>query len=352
MRHDKSLQSDTYVFEIRSGLYQGVAQDLAGGRHVLGSGEDADLMLLEPHLAPLHAALVLDDGTVRVEGLADGIVVAGAGPVPAGSARTVRLPATITIGDLILSCRNHATAPVSAASPGARPPGGLRALFGRPAVPGLAAAAVLTVAVSLTLINPIAGAAVLFDGAARDAATRLSEAVGVDRAAASVDTDPGHHVPVPPQTPPAIQPPAPPLTGAKPAARPSKAPIDAAAEVLKEEAARAGLLNVHVSAGGGAVTASGSIEPGMTARWESLQKGFDERFAGDVTLVNSVAVKAEKLPASLGIEGVWRGAQPYILIRGQRYLVGAVVDGGWVIREIERDRVMLEREGRLVAMRF
>ena len=60
----------------------------------------------------------------------------------------------------------------------------------------------------------------------------------------------------------------------------------------------------------------------------------------------------EKLPASLGIEGVWRGPQPYIVVRGQRYLVGAVVDGGWAIRGIEADRVMLEREGRLVAMRF
>jgi type III secretion protein D len=133
---------------------------------------------------------------------------------------------------------------------------------------------------------------------------------------------------------------------------PAKGAIETAAAALTQQVSEAGLLNVHVGAGAGAVAATGTIEPAMAGRWQAIQKDFDERFGGEVTLVNSVAAKAERLPASLGIEGVWRGPQPYIVMRGQRYLVGAVVDGGWAIRGIERDRVMLEREGRLVAMRF
>ncbi len=100
------------------------------------------------------------------------------------------------------------------------------------------------------------------------------------------------------------------------------------------------------------VTATGSVEPALATRWEALQRAFDERVLGEVTLVNSVAVRTERQPVSLSIEGVWQGAQPYIVLRGQRYFVGALVEGGWAIRAIDQDRVMLERDGRLVAMRF
>ncbi|QIJ76046.1 hypothetical protein GU700_16390 [Methylobacterium sp. NI91] len=329
-----------YRLEIRSGLYAGVTHDVGEGRLVLGSGPEADILLMEPDFAPVHAAVVLQERTIRVEGLSSGVAVTGIGPVPAGAARTIRLPATVEIGGVALvwdlSC---ASVPETRA---ARPLGAVRRLFARPAVPGIAAAGVLAVTVLLTLSNPIAGAAVLIDGADRAVQAHV-QSVGA----------------APPAMPTAALPASVPPPAAAKAALAGSVPapqkpvtVEAAAKALQDDIAGAGLLNVHVRASGGAVTATGTIEPAMTSRWEGLQKAFDERFAGDVTLVNSVAVKVEKLPASLGIEGVWRGAQPYIVVRGQRYLAGAVVDGGWTIRGIEHDRVMLERDGRLVAMRF
>ncbi len=339
-----------YRLEIRSGLYAGVTQHVGAGRLVLGSGAEADILLMEPDLAPAHAAFVLQDRTIRVEGLASDVAVAGVGPVPAGAARTVRLPATIEIGDVSLAWDlAHASVPEPRA---ARPLGIARGLLARPAVPGIAAAGMLAVTVLLTLVNPIAGAAVLIDGAGKAAQSQphdRSGAAAVPAAAQAALAPPPVGAPSPAgakQATAKADPPAPALAPQRPAA------VEAAAKALRDDIAGAGLLNVHVKASGGAVSATGTIEPAMTARWEGLQKAFDERFAGDVTLVNSVVARAEKLPASLGIEGVWRGAQPYIVVRGQRYLAGAVVDGGWTIRGIEHDRVMLERDGRLVAMRF
>ena len=70
---------EAYAFEIRSGLYLGLTHAVAEGRHLFGSGEDCDLVLLEPGLATTHAAIVLEGDTIRVEGLAEGVAVEGAG---------------------------------------------------------------------------------------------------------------------------------------------------------------------------------------------------------------------------------------------------------------------------------
>jgi type III secretion protein D len=128
--------------------------------------------------------------------------------------------------------------------------------------------------------------------------------------------------------------------------------VDQAAEELKREVERAGLLNVTIDASGGVVMARGSVEPGVAAQWQSIQQWFDERFKGEVMLVNGVVLKAEKLPSSLAIEGVWRGPQSHLVIRGQKYLEGAMLDNGWTIQRIEVERVVLSRDGRLVAVRY
>lgn len=320
----------SHTVEVGTGLYRGIVQDLAEGRHVIGSGEEADLVLLEPGLAAQHAAIALRGANARVEALAEGVVIAGSGPLPAGSALTVRLPATITVAGIETLWRERQAERASPPS-GAR--GRLRLLFGRTAVPGLATAALLAVAVVTTVPGPIADAAVPPPGSAKDGIQPVSAVPSAVSA------------PLPLPTP------LPGFAAAVPRPAPEVA-LGAALSDLRRQVAEAGLHSVRIEVAGGAVAATGSVEPALATRWETLQRAFDERFLGEITLINSVAVRAEKLPASLGIEGVWQGAQPYIVLRGQRYFVGAMVEGGWAIRAIEPDRVMLERDGRLVAMRF
>lgn len=257
-----------------------------------------------------------------MEALADGVSVDGIGSVPPASAVTIRLPATITIAGIKTVWRERAP---ERASSGRSARERLRRLSIRSAMPGLAAAALLSIAVVMTMPSPIADAAVPVTASVANPVQQPFPVV-LDRA----------------------------VTGSlpKPVATRDQAALGVAISDLRRQVEEAGLYSVRIEAGNGTITAIGSVEPALATRWEALQRAFDERVLGEITLVNSVAVRAERLPASLGIEGVWQGAQPYVVLRGQRYFVGAVVEGGWAIRTIERDRVMLERDGRLVAMRF
>jgi hypothetical protein len=128
--------------------------------------------------------------------------------------------------------------------------------------------------------------------------------------------------------------------------------VNAAADAMRTEVERMGILNVLIEPGVGIVAATGTIDPKAAVQWQSVQRWFDERFEGDITLVNGVSVKTEKVPVSLSIEGVWRGDHPHLLIRGQKYLEGAMLDGGWAIERIEAEKVLLRREGKLVAVRY
>jgi len=317
---DATLSS--HLVEIGSGLYAGVVQHLGEGRHVIGSDDGADLVLLEPDLAPRHAALILRGATAQVEALADGVSVTGLGPVPSASTVTIRLPATVTIGGVEMVWRERKPRLAGPAS-GARER--LLRLSRSSVVPGLAAAALLSIAVVMTMPSPIADAAV---------------------PATATVTNP--ILPIPPAAP--VRPKAASLP--KPVAISTPVALGVAIADLRRQVEEAGLHSVRIEAGSGTVTATGSVEPALATRWEALQRAFDERVLGEVTLVNSVAVRTERQPVSLSIEGFWQGAQPYIVLRGQRYFVGALVEGGWAIRAIDQDRVMLERDGRLVAMRF
>ena len=130
--------------------------------------------------------------------------------------------------------------------------------------------------------------------------------------------------------------------------------VRAAAEAMRAEVERMGILNVQVEPGVGIVAATGTIDPKAAAQWllDISATGCKLRFEGDITLVNGVSVRAEKVPVSLSIEGVWRGDHPHLLIRGQKYLEGAMLDGGWAIERIEAEKVLLRREGKLVAVRY
>lgn len=68
--------------------------------------------------------------------------------------------------------------------------------------------------------------------------------------------------------------------------------------------------------------------------------------------MNGVIVKEEKQPSSIAIEAVSRGPQPYLLVGGQKYFVGALLADGWAVTQIEDGRVLLSRNGRFAAIAY
>lgn len=290
-----------FKFEVQSGHYAGLSETTDAGSFVIGSGVGADLVFVEQGLEPSHLRITLEPGRILIEALAPGVVLDGVGEIAPGEAAESALPALVQLGAM-----------------------SIRWIDGQPASSDTARLApATTLAAALLAFLAIAGALTFIYGANADA-----------RAPAAIGT--GETQPVRKFA----------------SAQAGTAGATTAAQALQAEVEKAGLLNIRIGSGPGVVAAEGSIEPSLVPEWQKLQQWFDRRYTGALTLVNGVAVKEEKLPSSIAVEAVWQGAQPHLLVRGQKYFVGAMLDDGWTIHRIEGDRVLLSRDGRLAAVRY
>lgn len=292
-----------FRFEVQSGLYAGLSDGMSAGSRTIGSGLDADLVFIEQNLEPHHLRVTLSDGAIAIEALAPGVVLEGFGQIATGSRAEADLPALVHIGGMSLRWSDE-TRPL-------------------PAFAGMPRFSASTLAVAVFALLILTGLTTFIYDASADAP--------VATASVSTGTAPARSF----------------ASG-----RPDEAGTKAAASALQTEIDKAGLLNIKVGSGPGVVAAEGTIEPSLMADWQKLQQWFDHRYTGTLTLVNGVTVKEEKLPSSIAVEAVWQGTQPHLLVRGQKYFIGAMLDDGWTIHRIEGDRVLLSRDGRLAAVRY
>ncbi|MGQ4274894.1 SctD/MshK family protein [Terrihabitans sp. B22-R8] len=297
-----------YQFAVVSGLYSGLSNEAPSGTSLIGSGPDADLVFVEQDLAPHHVRTTLSGRSLTIEALAPGVVADGEEIAP-GSQRECPLPVRLDIGRMAMVWSCDIPLEIVPAQP-------------QPSrsTPYLIGGGVLAVAL-------LGGIAVLSWNAGADASAGMT--TGSTPLTASLA-------------------PAPKLT----VAQKDDGETAALAAQLQEEIDRTGLLNVKIAPGAGIVTATGTISPGAVPDWQKVQQWFDHRTNGSLTLVNGVSVREETVPSSIAVEAVWQGSEPHLLMRGQKYFVGAMLDDGWTIHKIEADRVLLSREGRLAAVRF
>jgi hypothetical protein len=327
-----SLPSNCLTMSIESGLYAGSSHEFAPGRYTIGSSVDADIVLMEADVEPLHALIDATGPEVQVEALAGRISVGAQKYLASGARQTVAMPLRMNIGAVQLHFSR-------ADGPGPQLQSGLfgtsmprsRLLLGVGLV-SIVSIALMMHSMADVPISQTTGASridvrhVLLASTANVPDIAPAE---VTQAAVAREREGGANLPD--------------LASDK---------VKAAADAMRTEVERMGILNVLIEPGVGIVAATGTIDPKAAAQWQTVQRWFDERFEGDITLVNGVSIKTEKVPVSLSIEGVWRGDHPHLLIRGQKYLEGAMLDGGWAIERIEAEKVLLRREGKLVAIRY
>jgi type III secretion protein D len=337
---------------IASGLHAGVEQVLAEGEYTFGSGTAADFVLVDDGLQPLHFKVHLGAYSARIEPLAEPCTVDGVGSLDVGENCDRQLPVAITVG----ACRvEFAGLTAGAKQLGARGPAQLLRVVKRH--PALSLGGLTTV---------VALSSVAAQMSASERAAPLQPRPGVATASSSTSDGPlsGRARTTPSSSQVAALPnrqvAAPPSTtaperDAQARAREKSAQSNQiaseAAKALKRDIEKAGLLNIALESGSGVVMASGTVDPDAAGQWLALQQQFDERYLGEIAVINGVTLKAEKLP-TFDIQAVWRGANPHVVIRGQKYLVGAVLDNGWAIKRIEADRILLERQGRQVALQY
>jgi Inner membrane component of T3SS, cytoplasmic domain len=327
-----SLPSNCLTMSIESGLYAGSSHEFAPGRYTIGSSVDADIVLMEADVEPLHAVIDTSRPELQVEALAAKVSVGAQKHLATGARQIVATPLRLNIGAVQLHFSRAGDS-----GPQSRDSG----LFGAPMprsrlLMGAALVSIVSIALMMHSLAdvPISQTTGAFRGDVRQlllaSTANMPDILPVvAREAMPREREVGLSVPD--------------LASDK---------VKAAADAMRAEVERMGILNVLIEPGVGIVAATGTIDPKAAAQWQTVQRWFDERFEGDITLVNGVSVKAEKVPVSLSIEGVWRGDHPHLMIRGQKYLEGAMLDGGWAIERIEAEKVLLRREGKLVAVRY
>ncbi|MDE5453996.1 hypothetical protein GWE18_14190 [Bradyrhizobium sp. CSA112] len=327
-----SLPSNCLTMSIESGLYAGSSHEFAPGRYTIGSSVDADIVLMEADVEPIHALIDATGPEIQVEALAGRISVGAQKHLATGARQIVATPLRINIGAVQLHfSRADDSSPQSRSGLlGASMPRS-RLVMGAGLV-GIVSIGLMMHSMADVPISQTTGA---FHGGVRQVLLASTANVPdispaeVAREAVPREREGSANVPD--------------LASDR---------VKAAADAMRAEVERIGILNVLIEPGIGIVAATGTIDPKAAAQWQTVQRWFDERFEGDITLVNGVSIKTEKVPVSLSIEGVWRGDHPHLLIRGQKYLEGAMLDGGWAIERIEAEKVLLRREGKLVAVRY
>lgn len=298
-------ESTPYQLDVERGLYSGLNIALKDGTYHIGSAVNADIVFVEQSLIDQHFKLTLSDGDIEIEALGEGVVVDDESPLEIGARAEYSMPAVIRAGEITIRISD------------------IRAK--RQLLPFTKGSSARAAGMGLCLFGIVALLAFAIYTANRDeAANNISSAQ-----AAEVPT----------------------IVGSV-SRRLDETETEKAAQALKEQIERTGLLNIHVTSGAGVVTAEGTIPPILEPDWQNLQKWFDHRYTSSLTLVNGVSVREEKLPSSIAVEAVWQGPQPYLLIRGQKYFVGAMLDDGWTIHRIEDDRVLLRNEERMAAVKF
>ncbi|TWA90237.1 SctD/MshK family protein [Bradyrhizobium stylosanthis] len=289
-------------FEVLSGLYSGLTGKVGMVSTVIGSGLDADLVFIEQGLERHHFRITPNRNSIEIEPLTGDVMVEGHENTSANNRIVVPLPVVMHAGHMSIRW----------SIPDCSQAGSIGRWLGSTAV-------FVSVLISSVAIGAVSTSLVQTDGAV------------------ALKTD----------SPPAVE------VAPKLASNVADAlTTDSAAQWLQEEVDKAGLFNIKVRSEPGVVAADGSVTPASIPKWREIQERFDHDRKGAYVLINAVAAKEEKTPSSIAVEAVWRGSDPYMVIAGQKYFVGALLNNGWTVNDIGERRVLLSRNGRLVALPY
>jgi type III secretion protein D len=127
-------------------------------------------------------------------------------------------------------------------------------------------------------------------------------------------------------------------------------PEDGAAH-LRRDILAAGLQSVTAAAVDGHVEATGTLTPDLQDSWQAIERGFDEKYAGRLLLIDKVAITSAPTAPKLGFEAVSLGEEPFVVIAGRRHKTGSVIDG-WSIVAIERARIVIRRGDQSLSLTY
>lgn len=296
--------NEPYIdFEVTAGLHSGARLDFAESTFTIGSSVEADVVLSDPEIADTHARLRIVDDRVDLEALGGAVQIIDGDTIPEGYGRRCRLPLEISLGGANLRLLDT------------RPPRPAKLPFSNRSfmiAVGLAAAIFAVPVASNTLSSG-------------NAENPDSAHVNLARADASGGAN----------------------------AQEQPAPEQKALGALKSQMKRAGLSSLSLTAEKGRIVVSGNIPDHKGEAWRSVQAWFDEVHGGQLLLMSNVVLGDASEVPRLPLRAIWYGERPYIITAGgARYHEGAFVDGGWIIKEIGEERLLLAKGGTEMAIEY
>jgi hypothetical protein len=296
--------------EVVAGAHRGAVLLLDESDYRIGRSPDADIVLSDSGVAPAHAMLhvgrdMLTGRTMVRIAATGGDIMVGQEKLPRSRGCRAKLPVSIGLGETRVD--------LSDAGAGGVAPADIRK--------------------TLTAVGVAAGAAFA-----------IAVATLAFRASGSADVRAPER-----------------LTSGQPAGL-STANVSSAFALAAEEAERAlnarldaaKITTLRISAENGRLAATGTLAGQQASEWAAIQRWFDQTYNGRIVLTTRIDRPGgpRAMPA-LQLQAVWYGDRPYILTAdGEHYFTGAVLDNGWIIRDIGEDRLLLAKEGETVALTY
>jgi hypothetical protein len=287
----------------------------------IGSSSNVDIVLSDAGVAPEHAVLRIAHGTVRI-GATGADVTVEQEPLPLSRGRRVKLPVSFTLG----------AAQIRLSDPDRDDTGQRLDEFGGWAIrnPLTAAAAlacfvlaIMAVAHGLSRTAPIIDLAATTGSSKAGAFEHLTSGSAAGPSTANVN-------------------------------RQSGATAEDAARELSTRLDAAKIQTLRVRAVDGRLAVAGKVSQQEAVDWAAIQQWFDQAYGSRIVLTTEISSPGEPrtMPA-LPLQAIWYGEHPYIVTAdGERYFQGAVLDNGWIIRDIGEDRLLLAKDGETVALTY
>jgi len=311
------------VLEVLGGVHAGVTLPLEKNVYSIGSKPSVDIMLGDGGVAPQHGVVSIEGLRVVIEATGGDIGLGKHHRIEQGRGCRTKLPVELTLGSAVLRITRE-------------PNGGGSWLGSRPAlrvaaIGGIGGIGLLTLLgfdtdtgagtghVSVASLQQLVSAA-------PDPASDPTASVSSREATAATKRPYRAALPVAPET-----------------------VIDALSAKLRA----AGLSDVVTAIDGTRLVASGTILHEQRGAWADIQRWFDLSYGGRYILASTVEVRAPSGNPKFDLQAISFSDTPYVITAdGQRRYPGAVLDKGWVIKEIAARRLTLTKDGKELALTF
>lgn len=302
------MTDETYCAEIKilSGKHSGARHSFAEGVLTIGSSFEADVVLTDSSVAPLHAKIDVLKTRIEIEAISE--VSVDQVTIKAGEKRAFGFPARIKIGAVELEfydINKRFASPKSA------------------------------IENNLPIVFFVA---VLFIGAML--LDRFVNISGVDSPASNNKTS-------------ALAPKLQDLNAKNSVDAIEKARLTIEGqELLQKHLVSQNLSELSVSGSAGVISVKGILQPEAVETWRASQIWFDQNFAGRLVLNSDVTVAQKKtVAAPIAIQAIWAGNVPYFIDgKGDKYFEGSMLRNGWTVDKIEYGKVTLKRNTEMVTL--